>query len=168
MITKRPACVTMRPMPHLLRLPRMAALALLFGMAALSACSSDGKTVVALTINSDDTVGVVDHIVVTASGANKAPVPTTIMPKGQPDSGVIIPSFYTRIELPGWTGDVELKVEAFSAAGTVIATKTTTVKLEENGAVAARVSLTTKPPEPPKSDAGSDAGSDAEADGGAN
>lgn len=165
MITNGRSCVTMRAMPHLHRIPRMAAFALLIAMGALSACSSDGKTVVALTINSDDAVGMVDQITITATGEGRTPVTTMLTPRAQPDSGVIVGSFYTRIELDGWSGKANLKVDAIRGGATV-ATKSTDVMLEEHGAVAARVSLSGKPPAvdsgAPETGASADGGADAE------
>lgn len=160
----------MRAMRHLAKLPRMAALAFLTGMAALPACSSDGKTVVALTINSDDTVGIVDQILVTVL-SDKPTVTKMFAPNKNADSGAIVASFFTRLELDGLSGDVDLKVDALSAGGDVIASATAEkVTLREHGAVAARVSLTTKKPDagaPADSGAGGDGGDGGAGDGGA-
>jgi hypothetical protein len=145
MTTKGRAWGTMRGMRHLAKLPCMAALAFLTGMGAFSACSSDGKTVVALTINSDDTVGIVDQILVTVS--SNMPTTKMVAPNKNPDSGVIAASFFTRLELEGHSGKVTLKVDAMDSGGAIIATATTDeFELREHGAVAARVSLSTKKP----------------------
>lgn len=139
----------------------MAALAFLMGTAALAACSSDDKTVVALTINSDDTIGVVDHLSVTISSDSHAAVTKMIAPNKNADSGVILASFFTRIELDGFSGKATINVEAVDSGGTTIASKMTEVEIREHGAVAARVSLTTKKPDagmpPPDGGAGGDA-----------
>jgi len=157
----------MRGMRYLPKLRYMAALAFLTGMGALTACSSDGPTVVALTISSDDTVGMVDQIVVTVSGASHATVTKMIAPNKNPDSGVIVPSFFSRIELDGWSGKVTLKVDALGAGGAIITTATAEdVLVRDHGAVAAQVKLTTKAPPPPLVDAGSADGGDASADAG--
>lgn len=160
----------MRAMRQNLQTPRLrclAALAFLMGTATLAACSSDNKTVLALTINSDDTIGVVDHLSVTVSSASHADVTKMILPNKDPDSGVIAPSFYSRIELDGFKGDATVKVDAVGTSGATIASAMTTAEIRENGAVAARVSLTTKKPDAgmPAPDAGA-AGGDAGADGG--
>jgi hypothetical protein len=149
--------------------PSMIALAFLAGMAALSACSSDNKTVVALTIKSDDTIKNIDQIVITASAAGHGPVTKMVTPGKDADSGVITASFYERIELDGFSGDTTLQVDAIGAGGATIATKSTTVEVKSHSAVAALVMLsTTKPPvdagapETGGSDAGSDADDDAQ------
>jgi hypothetical protein len=154
----------MRGMRYLPKLSSMAALAFLTAMGALTACSSNGSTVVALTINSDDTVGMVDQIVVTVSADGHAAITQMIAPNKNPDSGVIVPSFFSRIELDGWSGKATLKVDAIGAGGAIITTATASdVELREHGAVAARVNLSTKKPPAPTPDAGAggDAGGDA-------
>jgi hypothetical protein len=167
----------MRAMRTLAKLPCMAALAFLTGMGAFPACSSDGKTVVALTINSDDTIGIVDQILITVS-SDKAPITKMVAPNKNADSGVIAASFFTRIELDGVSGKVTLKVDALGVGGATIASATSDeIELRDHGAVAARVSLTTKKPDagaPADSGtpdagtgdggAGDDGGSDAETD----
>ena len=160
--TNGQACGTMRAMRTLAKVPCMAALAFLTGMGAFPACSSDGKTVVALTINSDDTVGMVDQILITV--VEKPTVMKMFAPNKNPDSGVIVPSFFTRLEVEGLTGEITLKVDALGVGGAVIATATVEkVELREHGAVAARVNLTTKKPDagaPADSGAGDDGGAD--------
>jgi hypothetical protein len=158
MITKGRACGTMRAMRHLAKLPCMAALAFLTGMGAFSACSSDDKTVVALTISSDDTIGIVDQILVTVT-SDKPMVTKTVAPNKNPDSGVIAPSFFTRLELDGLSGTVTVKVDAMGPGGASIATASTEVELRDHGAVAARVNLTTKKP-PADAGAPADGGAD--------
>src|SRR6185503_13626323 len=125
--------------------PSMIALAFLAGMAALSACSSDNKTVVALTIKSDDTLKNIEQIVITVSAAGHGPVTKMVTPGKDADSGVITPSFYERIELDGFSGTTTVKVDA-TAGGATVATATTDVEVKSNSAVAARVMLTTKKP----------------------
>lgn len=150
----------------LAKLPCMAALAFLTGMGAFPACSSDGKTVVALTINSDDTVGIVDQILITVS-SDKAPIMKMVAPNKNADSGVIAPSFFTRIELDGVSGIVTIKVDALGVGGATIASATSDeIELRDHGAVAARVNLTTKKPDAgaPADSGTSDAGA---GDGGA-
>jgi len=155
----------MRRMRYLPKAPCMTALAFLIGMASLSSCSSDNKTVVALTINSDDTVGMVDQIVVTASSASHGDVTTSFAPNKNPDSGVIVASFFERIELEGFSGETNLKVDANGAGGS-IASATAKVDVKSNAATAARVSLTTKKPTVdagPPADAGAGDADDSDA-----
>lgn len=160
----------MRGMRYLPKAPSMIALAFLAGMAALSACSSDNKTVVALTINSDDTIKNIDQIVITATADGHGPVTKMVTPGKDADSGVITQSFYERIDLDGFSGDTTLKVDA-NSGGTTIVTASTVAKVESHTATAARVKLSIKKPpmdagmpDTGGSDAGaeSDAGTDAQ------
>jgi hypothetical protein len=126
-----------------------------------AACSSNGDTVVALTINSNQAdVGGPANLRVTVTPTSGMPATQTFAPDVV--DGTIIMSFFRRITVNGLAGKVGITVEALDASGTAYLTATTTTDLVEHGAVAARVELKTPVPEP---DAGtaSDGGADATA-----
>lgn len=130
--------------------------AALAGVASLPACSSE-DTIVALTVNSTDEVGTVEALKITITQAGQSPVVKTIDPParrvdaaagaGGATIEVIQSSFYDRVTLPeSWEEeDATIQVDVTNAAGKSF-TASTTVRIVEEGAVAARVQLGSPPP----------------------
>jgi hypothetical protein len=127
------------------------------------ACSSNGDTVVALTINSNQAdVGGPANLRVTITPMSGAVVTETFAP--DLIDATIVMSFFRRITLNGLSGKVGITVEALDASGNVYLSAMTTADLVKNGAVAARVQLMIPVPEPDAgttSDGGADDGGDA-------
>ena len=127
------------------------------------ACSN-GDTVLALTINSNQTdVGGPANLRVTVTPTSGAPVTEMFAPDLV--DGAIITSFFRRITLNGLTGKVNVTVDALDGSGNAYLSAMTTADLVENGAVAARVDLKTPPP--PEADAGTPSDGGAAGAGGA-
>jgi hypothetical protein len=111
------------------------------------ACSN-GDTVLALTINSNQTdVGGPANLRVTVTPTSGSPRTEMFAP--ELIDGAIIASFFRRITLNGLTGTVSVTVDALDGSGNVYLSAMTTADLVEKGAVAARVDLKTPPtPDP--------------------
>jgi hypothetical protein len=130
------------------------------------ACSSNGDTVLALTINSTQAdVGGPANLRVTITPTSGAAVMETFAPDLV--DATIIMSFFRRITLNGLGGKVTITVEALDASGNAYLSAMTTADLVEHGAVAARVQLMVPVPEPDAgttSDGGADGAADADTD----
>jgi hypothetical protein len=116
-------------------------------IAQTPACSN-GDTVLALTINSNQAdVGAPANLRVTVAPMSGSAVTETFAPDLV--DGSILASFFRRIKLNGLTGKVDVTVDAIDSAGNAYLSAMTTADLVENGAVAARVELKVAPtPEP--------------------
>jgi hypothetical protein len=114
------------------------------------ACSN-GDTVLALTINSNQTdVGAPANLRITVAPMAGSAVTEMFTPDLV--DGAILASFFRRIKLNGLSGKVGVTVDAIDSSGSAYLSATTTADLIENGAVAARVDLKVQPP--PEPDAG--------------
>ena len=111
------------------------------------ACSN-GDTVLALTINSNQTdVGGPANLRVTVTPTSGSPKTEMFAP--ELIDGAIIASFFRRITFNGRTGMVSVTVDALDGSGNVYLSAMTTADLVEKGAVAARVDLKIPPtPDP--------------------
>jgi hypothetical protein len=130
---------------------------------AYAGCSSN-DTVLALTIKSGATIGIVSKIRVTVTPKAGSAVSAEFVPPvdNTPDAGgVISPSFFHRVTIGGdQGGEATVAVEALNANGALFAVGATTADLRSHGATTAAVTLTlgTTLPVP---DGGSDAATDA-------
>jgi uncharacterized membrane protein YgcG len=118
-------------------------LVLLTAMFAAANCDS-GDTVVSVNVSYDSTamdvqkaVSSLDITVKPKSGAGTPQTATvTIM---RDTTGAITTPVYKRITVNGWSGEVEVTVAAHDAGGATLLSDSTTVELNEHGAVAAFV-----------------------------
>ena len=143
--TRPPYYPPMRPHRRVQVTSLLLSAALAAAISQTLACSN-GDTVLALTINSNQTdVGGPANLKVTITPTSGAPAAETFTPDLV--DGAIITSFFRRYTLNGRTGKVNVAVDALDAAGSPYLSATTTADLVEHGAVAARVEL--KVPTPP-------------------
>ena len=141
---------SMRP-PRILKVTSLLlSAALAAAIAPIPACSN-GDTILALTISSNQAdVGAPASLRVTVTPKSGSPVIETFTPELV--DGAILMSFFRRIKLNGRTGTVDVSVDALDALGKGYLSAMTTADLVENGAVAARVELAK--PVTPQPDAG--------------
>jgi hypothetical protein len=127
--------------------PRVTRVVFIAFIVCASACSQD-ETIVAVNVNSADSVGNPSQLVITISQQGQSPVVREIMPPTRTqDSGVSIkPMFFERVTLPdSWErAKTEVKVEAEDSRG-VYESAMTEVTVRPGGAVAAFVDLGKKP-----------------------
>jgi len=125
---------------------------------ALSGCSNDTDTVIALNIKLEKVPEGLTTLGVTITQAGQAPLTTDIAPPTlEVDGGTTFKeSFYERILLPeAWqAAPAQVRVDAKNAAGTTLASAEAEAAIREDGAVAVYVTF----PADPEPDAGVDAG----------
>jgi hypothetical protein len=120
--------------------------ALAAAIAQTPACSN-GDTVLALTINSNQAdVGAPANLRVTVTPMSGSPVTEMFVPDVV--DGAILASFFRRLKLNGLTGEVNVTVDAINSSGSAYLSAMTTADLIANGAVAARVELKVQTTEP--------------------
>jgi len=117
----------------------MLSAALAAALSQTPACSN-GDTVLALTINSNQAdVGAPANLRVTVTPKSGSPMTQMFAPDLV--DGAILASFFRRITLNGFTGEVTVTVDALDASGSAYLSAMTTADLVDKGAVAARVEL---------------------------
>ena len=133
-------------------------LVLMTAMFAAANCDS-GDTLVSVNVSYDSTAMDVQkaasslEIVIKPKSGSGSPSMTSVTLMRDSTGAITTPS-YTRITVNGWTGLVDVSVDARDGSGSSLLTATTTAELSEHGAVVANVKFTRTAPV--TTDAGTD------------